>query len=241
MDARAFDGLSELELIHGCKSCVTNAKSHYESALKIAEIGHYGIASSLLILSVEETIKGLVFMHKLMGMGTPDKVERFFSQHESRHHMARDLYDLIKNILSSVEEVRAYIKESGRLLMVQYVIKGIPDDIEAWKIEYLTELNKSTQDGINKIILSKSNIRNEQQERVDKKWWNKANYLKNSGFYVDYKGKWLLPQNITKEGFEETKTKVYDILELLLKICDIDTEGFEMLKRLSSGKLIITN
>lgn len=234
MDEKIFERLSEEELIKGCNSCAINANAHYESALRVAEIEHYGIASSLLILSVEEAIKGLIFMSKLMGMDTPDKVERFFSKHESRHQAARDLYEFIKNIMDSVDEVKDCIKENGRLLMIQHAVKGMPDDIEAWKIDFLSNLTKNTQDEISRIIMSKSNDRDQQQERADKKWWNKANQLKNSGFYVDYKGEWLLPQNITKEDFDVSQTKVYNVLSLLQKICSIDIVDYNFMKQILS-------
>lgn len=75
-----------------------NAKSLFENAKQISANKSFGIATSLLILSVEEVVKGMVSMSGYFNIDVPFDTAPIFRQHRDKHIRAADMQSFMRNI-----------------------------------------------------------------------------------------------------------------------------------------------
>ncbi|MBN8697416.1 MAG: hypothetical protein J0L87_12870 [Bacteroidetes bacterium] len=215
MDEKTFHNLSDDELIHGMKLSLENSNKHFKAAISIEKEELYGIANSHLILSSEEGIKALLFLTKFLKIELENiDISPFFKKHAPKHKVAKEVYWEFKyynQIMDSVLKELASKKD-------KYITfkNGIPSlDNEKLKQDYVRGL------ALNKRQLLVSHIRNNWEvEEQEQKWWNKADYYKNRGFYVNfYNRKWESPDDITKEIYFESKKIVTTIVEFMNACC----------------------
>ncbi|MEZ0538939.1 hypothetical protein [Fibrella arboris] len=232
MTEKEFNSFTEEKLLEGCRACFTNAKVHFDCAQRIAESDHYGMASSHLILSVEEAIKGFVFWAKIFNLTMPEKVDRYFSQHEPRHTAARELYGIFRDLMEAQQEMKAVVARLGTSMVQKHIIAGTTLDEAFVKSTLIKDLAQEITLEIGRMLLEKQANVNIEQERIDRKWWKAANNLKNRGFYVDYdvnKG-WILPENIAEGEYIDSLQRVSNILGSLERLGELNMESINQLK-----------
>lgn len=215
MDEKTFHNLSNDELIHGMALSLENSNKHYKAAIAIEKEELYGIANSHLILSSEEGIKALLFLTKILGVELSSvDISPFFKKHAPKHKAAKEVYwefkyygeiiNLVTKELHSKKEDYIIIKNGKPAL-----------NEEKFRIDYVRGIE------LKKRQLLISQLReNWDEEEKEQKWWNKADYYKNRGFYVNfYNNKWESPNDITKEKYLESKKIVTTIISFLNDSC----------------------
>jgi len=166
-------------LLEGAKHCADNAKRHYSSAQKIADIGNYGIAKSHLILSVEESIKCMVIVAGYFNIELQMDIRPIFRDHKAKHLQAFEIQSFIDFIYSIKLPIKQAIKTKKLNLKLSLMLAtGLVLD----------------------SVLNRLFSKNKKEET--KAWWTKANQQKNDGFYVDFKNnEWIIPESISEDDF----------------------------------------
>lgn len=77
-------------LLEGVKLAYSNAQELYTGALSQAVNTYYGSANSLLILSMEECVKGFVLAIGVAGQKPNFDVEPIFMSHPSKHEQGKE-------------------------------------------------------------------------------------------------------------------------------------------------------
>ena len=189
-------------MIQGCKYCFKNADHLFESALILEKQTKYGPATSLMILAVEEAIKGFAIYNKFI-KAEKFNVKLFFTNHTHKHGVIGAGHKLFKHKIIEASKIRkefeqymhenpnADIKETQQLAMRLYYLR---------KKEAIQKECKETED-------------------AEKRWWQDQNQMKMEGFYVDFKDEqWRSPLEINKHTFNETKKRV-EIVIISLRDC----------------------
>ncbi len=166
-----------------------------KALLKVADLAvsenQFGIASSLNILAAEEIIKAtLILMKDFLTEYDIFDFHKIFENHAVKHSLIKDHILLFDDFFKKDKE---YLERNKQLYDI---VEKLPPTVrnsfkENAKILYQTkslteEYNLSSEDISSAIS-----------------WCEKANNLKNRGFYVDLKGStWLSPSDFTKEQYE---------------------------------------
>lgn len=190
----SMKNLSIKEILIGVRYGLNNFLDLYNSALILNKNKKFGIANSLLILSIEELIKAFTLFAMLIAK-SEDRIrfkavfeynntdEDNRSLHKKRHEIAKYL----KLILSQVN-IKKFIGASSN-----------PPQSEIYKI-----MDKE---------IDTEQIKNIASMNFFSKWFDKANETKNNGIYVGYNKKWYFPQFIEEKDFikslDETKYLIY--------------------------------
>jgi len=88
-------GASKVELLEISKEGFFNARELFISGDILAEKSKWGTATSLLVLSIEEAFKGLVFLMDSQGKNLRNKLDffkKFLTNHETRHNASGLIY-----------------------------------------------------------------------------------------------------------------------------------------------------
>jgi len=184
------------------------------SISKVAgEKGRYGIALSLLVLGAEEYTKAIILLLNGHGVNVFDvkELRQAFHIHKRKHEVAilLELTSFIESIMKFEEwnKKRKERKKKNKLPWLDRFILSLKDSIH-----YLQPIVNM---GFN----------------ID--WWDKADYYKNRGFYVDYMNELNIPNNITQQDVQiaipvirELK-KRYRILRIMFaKLPNEEIESF---------------
>jgi len=187
--------------LEGAKLANRNALAHFRAAKYLAAHVNYGIANSHLILAAEEAIKAFVLCRKYAGDKiTDDKFKPFFLNHTYKH-------GFLKRSLRKIDPMH---KISTALISAMSTDKAL-ERLEKEKGIRMTkrEFLKLARKRFNLIDGEK-----EHKEIAD--WLDNANDMKNSGFYVGLPrraNKWLLPNAVTEEQFNESLRIVTHIID----------------------------
>jgi AbiV family abortive infection protein len=189
MKAKSFLETSSLECLTLYPSIIENGRSLMQSSELLAASGKFGVARSLLILGIEEWIKGTILLLKGHGVRITE-------------------IDQLKWTLTGNHKTR---HESAALFQLLNLIATIPQQFSVKN--FLQELNnlaagKSDFGDFFNSILPISNL-----DHID--WWSNADEFKNRGFYVDLKKRLLHPDEITREQFEHSKSVAENTLKSL--------------------------
>ncbi len=212
---KGFLNLSNEECLEVSPTLFNNANVLITTAEDASLKGNYGVACSLMILGTEELVKALIVFLKGYGV-TVFKVKEFrevFHKHKTKHETAL----LIKAIATmfqilDVYEPKTITQKHVQKHWISNVISGLKKGLKV--MTFLIEFGD------------------------DVSWWEKANDLKNNGFYVGYRDALLLPQNITNETYQEVKRNSDKVkthirtVELLLKR---EKNPREIIKLLNEG------
>jgi AbiV family abortive infection protein len=120
--------IAKEEIYNGMTMCNQNSKVLFNSASVIAENGegYYGAANSLMILSSEECIKGLVLTSIYCDVQVPFEIEPLFYSHPAKHIQGKDLQKHITIVSSIISVVRTFIaKKSSRKQMLGEVLDAV--------------------------------------------------------------------------------------------------------------------
>ncbi|CCH01948.1 hypothetical protein FAES_3942 [Fibrella aestuarina BUZ 2] len=232
MTERTFTAFTEANLLEGGRLCFANAEVHFECADHIATLGHYGMASSHLVLAAEEAVKSFVCWAKLFGLDMPDKVDKYFSQHSPRHNAARELYSLFRDVLAIQDQIKALVPRLGIAFVTEQLDKGITLDEHFIQTTLVEALAPQVALETGRLLLEQKASHDLYQERIDRKWWNNANGLKNRGFYVDHEDNkgWLLPQQISKAEYQDSRERVDRVLTVLEQMARFDLDSLTQFK-----------
>jgi AbiV family abortive infection protein len=208
-----FENLKNLsfnKVIEGCNLCFKNSDNLYSCALALKRNKKYGVAISLLILSVEELMKSYALFGLLL-FGTDEKLmmkDIFESNemHKKRLDFALMINELFKSVnLENIGNQKDKMDTSTKLL------------------EFANKIN-------NKIDIKKISNNIDQEKKTFNNWFAQANNKKEDGFYVAYNNKWHNPTDIKEDAFikalNETKIIRNDISKIMNAILSIDEKEF---------------
>lgn len=102
--------IAKEEVYNGIIMSSMNSKVLFNSARVIAEKGdgYYGVANSLMILSSEECIKGLVLTSIYFNVQVPFEIQPLFYRHPAKHIQGKDLQKYISIVSSIISIVRTF-------------------------------------------------------------------------------------------------------------------------------------
>ncbi|OGU39032.1 MAG: hypothetical protein A2X61_00855 [Ignavibacteria bacterium GWB2_35_12] len=204
--ATNFDTMKNLhndEILIGVRYGLNNFFDLYNSAWLLQKDNKFGIANSILILSIEELIKTYTLMLMLISnIDDREQYKRVFKSsnlHKSRSWVAKYIKKVFKqDSMRKIFETEVYTP-SEAYKIIEKEIK--PDDIEE--------------------IVSK---------KFPAKWFDNAYKTKNEGIYVEYDDKWYFPQYIQEKDFlesiEETKFIVFLLAGSLNHLLSISPSEF---------------
>jgi AbiV family abortive infection protein len=202
--------ISKENLIVGIKETYKNAYELYTSGIRLSFEQRYGVANSLLILSVEECIKCLVLVAIFCNVQLPPEIDinRLLASHKNKHREGKKMQSYIKAIYRIKDAISIFLnnEKSPFHKLVGVALVSVLATIE-------------------------SKFGSENQNS----WWDDADNLKQKGFYVDFcNHKWNLPSAIDQTTYRETLNIVKPFVESLsnvnhIEIIDwktVDLEGF---------------
>ncbi len=196
-----------------------NANIHRESAEDSSQKKHYGIAISHLILFTEELVKGLLLYMQHLGINVRNVsgIHLFFTDHIIRHRLATMLslvYPMVKAFLGLVFELKEELHTSTDIKQI------------------LKETKESIPKSEKKIEHTFKNL----DEMMD--WWEKANYKKNRGFYVDYSNSLETPMQIPEKEYKQAYKIVIEfqnqIFELINYLKEKSKEEIEEIVKIQN-------
>jgi AbiV family abortive infection protein len=192
MESLEFNNLTQEQAEEGFRLCADNADIHYEMAALIAKEGHYPMANSHLILSMEEAVKAIFLFLKYINNEVNIDVKKMFKKHQHKHEFARDSYDVfhIKGIEFIEQIINAHKISFSKEMLSQL------DEVEVENIQVTIQVLEARYKRIKSLNLEESlpNIH---------KWFNKADLRKSRGFYVDFQNnQWKKPNEITQEDYK---------------------------------------
>jgi AbiV family abortive infection protein len=174
----------------GYRFAIKNAKAHYKAAKHLARYVNYGIATSHLVLAVEEAIKALILYEASKGFVLSDKdFDLFFSAHKHKHNF-------LKDSLTRLDPVNTI----GQIIYnVSKRAFGRSEKNESNPIKKKLKGNK-------KIHEKLESITGEIEHEKIVEWLDKANSIRNDGFYIGFLREtkfWSTPRYFTKREFED--------------------------------------
>ncbi len=179
---------SECEAIY--IAVLENGRALLKTAQDCAEAGNYGLAVTLSILGVEESIKGLLLFVKSQGVNVHtirELKQAITGDHQTRHETVA-LLELIKFMRSAVNVI-SNPKDSIRKFLKNPVA-----------IENLLSGNLTSQ--------TFNNV----------EWWSEANEKKNNGFYARYENGLRLPSDTTEDEYVKSKAMIDDARDAIMVI-----------------------
>ncbi len=208
-----FMNLSNDECINIAKETLNNANQLYEEGQILSNNKSYGRAISLLILSLEETMKALILYLDGNGFEFRSRVKgikNLFINHKLRYPLAFVLsvmHILINDIMSLLKRSK---NKSALLISSLFDIKILDESVK----QYIFK----------KTVQLKSEI----------EWYRSAEYLRNEGIYVDYNNELKTPQNFKKEDYDSVYIRMRSMrgfIDLFIRsFSDLDEETYKQLK-----------
>ena len=164
-----------------------NSESKYNDALGLAERHSYGVASSLLIISLEETTKALVLHLDGMGFEFRSRVtgiKSLFENHELRYFLAA--------ILSVMQ-----LFSEDIVMFIDRFRKGDRSFYGLLKNDPLI------LDQLFKYVRRKSD-----EIKLEANWFSNADLYRQEGFYVDFRNELKSPLLCSKEECLQVKMRI---------------------------------
>jgi|WetSurMetagenome_2_1015567.scaffolds.fasta_scaffold46910_2 AbiV family abortive infection protein len=157
-----------------------NANDLLKTARSAAAIKKYGIATSLTILGAEEYSKAIIVLLHAHGVKIfkIDEAIKVFRDHKAKHGVAYafELLNLLNPIINIIETISLInFKKPGSL------ISHIPG-----LLMHFSESGLESK----KVF---SNI----------EWWEKADQIKQNGFYVNFNDRLFTPDELTNADFKK--------------------------------------
>lgn len=186
--SRTFLTLGKAESLKVSKLSVDNALGLKDTAISAANKNNFGVATSLMILSTEEIIKAQALFFQGIGIHIQKikNANKLFSSHTNKHQFASvlQLSKVVEGIIKA-DEYKPQNKEyETGVTFVNYILKGLQ--------------------GLRNILTPVALIGEAIEEMKDNiELLEKANDLKNMGFYVDYKNELRLPADIPSDTFQK--------------------------------------
>jgi AbiV family abortive infection protein len=201
---------NNLFYLDGYQVALANAQALSKVADKSAEENEFGIASSLKILSAEETIKAVALL--TIHFKIEDEVaglEKIFRDHKTKHEILAESSVMLQALVDIAES------EYG---VLDYVFETL-EKLSGSNKEEVAKLAAIFTDNLGWIRKAKnSDIKNEEA----KKWWAAANLQKNRGFYVDMNNdSWHTPKDFTEQQYLEAREHTDLLIANAIKLAEI--------------------
>jgi len=178
--------LSHKNILEGIRHCSENSDDLYKSSLILKRNKKYGVANSILILSIDELMKCIALFTLLIS-------------EPSKRELLREIFES-KDLHGRKHEYALFINEYIKLLN-RKKLKNL-------ELNYNSPVEVSRA-LIESIDLSRFTINIEIQIQTLNNWFAQANERKNAGLYVAYNYKWFTPSRINESIFldsiKETK------------------------------------
>jgi len=178
----------------------STAKQLWEVGSHAAKDGKYGIATSLMILSAEESIKAMgLLAHALTGKPDDDFVRPLFSSHRAKHNAAKAIMFIVRIMEVMVENIHEVQED-----------QAIPE--EKKPSVFFERMAKRANDNVNGSAKDFHDLQF---------WQHTANELKNRGFYVDWcQGKWRTPASIDEATYQDSQKRAEKFIQVMQAIID---------------------
>lgn len=187
--------LSEGMLWEGMSLALISAKDHFEVGERAAVNCKYGIATSLMILSAEESTKSMGLLGYALTEKYDDRfIKPLFTSHRAKHDAAKAVMAMIRFMEITAETIHS--------------VQSDPTIPETQKpavfVERMTKRAKENVDG-NKDDFGDLAF-----------WQHAANELKNRGFYVDWcDGKWQSPGSMDEATYQDVRTRAESLIKVM--------------------------
>ncbi len=209
--------ISKAECLKVYVEFLANADTKYNEAMVLSKIGSFGSATSLLIISMEETMKALVLYLDGNGFEFRKRVKgikSLFENHQLRYFLAIAL-----SVLNIVTKD-----------FIEFTIKVKKDPGKIWEINLKDESFQQKLIDYFKITINSI--------LVEIKWFSNSDTYRQDGFYVDYIGELKTPLSVKDEYFMQIKLRVdnlrkisTDFLELFTNQNDDIKQHFNKMKK----------
>jgi len=182
----SINNLKKIEYLNGANLALENAKAHLDVANLSAKSKHYGIASSLLILSIEELAKACALRLKSINNNIPvNNLEKYFKNHKIKQKSIIQIF--YSSLGFSIEKGEIKIEKKEAYVIVFVIIIAI----------IYSYTNK------NKTINPKS-----EYDKIKESGF----YFS----YCEVNRKWISPQeNYDIKNFKPFKESIDDLFEII--------------------------
>ncbi|HLO59215.1 MAG TPA: AbiV family abortive infection protein [Bacteroidales bacterium] len=216
--SKTFLTISKKECLSVYRDILENSEKKWTAASKLAEIGEFGSATSMAIISVEELIKALIlfFDGKGFDFRSIKGINVIFRNHKVRYFIAFAMFVvsvLGDDLLKFISEIR---KNPKKLVTLLDKLKALHGYIEDYLKPYVEK----------KIGVFK-------EEFI---WFSNVDIFRQDGFYCDYKEQLKNPIKITNEDY----LKVIQRLERVRKIGIVFIDSFNLEDEHTVSQLKIT-
>ncbi len=214
----------QTDYILGAKLTFENAKRLFKAAETLEGIKDYPTANSLLVLSAEEAVKAFSILNQgVFPEANKQGFEASFTDHKTK--------------LKTIQSIRVI---TGIIHgFIDHWYKPMLENIDLANKEQ-TAHRKTTFNGLLNWIQNEAKIPDTPMAK-ERKWWDNAKTMKESGFYVGFnQGKWHLPNSITRSKYLSSKNYVYVFIgqmEFLIQF-DFNSDVFKEYKRNFSNLLL---
>lgn len=184
----------------GGNECLKSALNHLEAAKLLSEKEMFGLACSHLVLAAEEASKAYILLARvIMGNKKKKNFKDYFTKHKVKQDFLQGFSVFVKLIDTMYQD----------LFKWQFELE--PDDLTD---EELERVNTEQEERVkNHIEWLKAQMEDKSDLDNLSTWWQHANQLKNTGFYVDYNNaNWQSPQEITSTEYDES----FEIVNIIL-------------------------
>lgn len=176
----------------GAKMAIENAAALQNIARNAADQQSLGIASSLAILSAEESIKAFFCLRKhYSAWDAIDDFDDIFKDHKIKH---KHIVGMLKSMREVMESSKYFLEEMRH---------NLDSFLEHRKITITIEERADLQMLINQLnIIAQKPLLSSETEMTE--WWKKANLAKNQGLYVGlHSNCWHNPSSTETEFFNQ--------------------------------------
>jgi len=190
----------------------TGIKAYYLNSLELKNIGislaqqkKFGLATSVVILSIEELIKAFSVFLVYVGETNPNIINPTFNAknvHQSRLKLA-SAYNFAFGFIDQSRLKKTLNQKKKALSNVEAPSFKNTKELMNWvEIQLDILVNSVNQNELGMPLISEIELNNKFKGYTD--WYSKAQKIKEKGFYTDYiNNKWHIPQNMTKKDYDE--------------------------------------
>lgn len=194
----------------GINEIIENAERLTEAGLLLFKAGHYGPANSMFILSCEEAVKAFALYNKYL-MDDDRDISTVFKSHREKLSILKAGYHLMK------------AETTAMALSFQQAFREHPQGRNAPSEEIERRVAELHPNMYLKAL--------KEDNSKDDEWWDRADTMKQQGFYVGYKeGRWLKPQSITKEQVADTGRRATSVVSHMYGYKDVKDSIFKSQK-----------
>jgi AbiV family abortive infection protein len=118
----SFYGLQKEAVYQGMELSRINSSCLFNSAISVGGVGHYGTANSLLILAVEESIKGICLTSVYFNVQLPFELGPIFYKHTAKHIQGKDITQYISAVYNMIEFSRILNNKENKVELLKKTI-----------------------------------------------------------------------------------------------------------------------